>query len=160
MNILVEVVDETESGVSTEGVAELVRAVLELEGAQGTVVVAFVAEEAIEELNSRYRGLSEPTDVLSYCTRDEEADWPVLSSEDGVPAELGEVIVCPALIRDYAQEGGREPSGQLAWTLVHGVLHILGYDHEQDQGEMRRREQALLEELRPLTSGLRLPEDA
>jgi probable rRNA maturation factor len=159
VNVLVDVVDETELHVPTEEVAEFVRAILELEGAQGMVLVAFVEEEAIEELNARDRGLSEPTDVLSYCARDGQSDWPGLISEEGARLELGEVIVCPTLTRRYAEQDGREPSGQLAWTIVHGVLHVLGYDHEQDQGEMRRREQALLEELRPLTGGLRLPAD-
>lgn len=160
MSIVVDVFDETDGGVATGGVAELVRAVLELEGAQGMVVVAFVEEEAIKELNTRDRGLPEPTDVLSYCTRDERADWPAPFSEGEFSPELGEVIVCPALTRRYAEEGGREPGGQLAWTIIHGVLHVLGYDHEQDRGEMRRREQALLEELSPLTSALCLPADA
>jgi probable rRNA maturation factor len=159
VNVMVNVYDETELGIPSERVAEFVRAILELEGAQGTVVVAFVEEEAIEELNTRDRGVSEPTDVLSYCTRDEQSDWPDLTAEGRVLLELGEVIVCPALTRRYAEHDGCEPSGQLAWTIAHGVLHILGYDHEQDQGEMRRREQALLEELRPLTGGLRLPAD-
>lgn len=160
MSIAVDVVDETESGVPTDGVAELVRAILELEGAQGMVVVALVEEEAIQELNARDRGFPEPTDVLSYCTIAEDADWPAPFSEADFSPELGEVILCPALIGRYAEESGHEPGGQLAWTIIHGVLHVLGYDHEQDEGEMRRREQALLEELRPLTNALRLPPDA
>ena len=160
MSVVVDVLDETDLGVPIEEVAALVRAVLELEGAQGTVVVAFVEEEAIRDLNVRDRGLPGPTDVLSYCVRDEEADWPGPFLEGDTPLELGEVVVCPAVIRRYAEEGGREPGGQLAWTVIHGVLHVLGYDHAEDEGEMRRREQALLEELRPLTSSLRLPADA
>jgi probable rRNA maturation factor len=160
VSVVVDVFDETDLGVPTDGVAELVRAVLELEGAQGTLVVAFVEEDAIKDLNDRDRGLPEPTDVLSYCARDEEADWPGPFPEGDASLELGEVIVCPALTRLYAEEGGREPGGQLAWTIIHGVLHVLGYDHEEDEGEMRRREQALLEELRPLTSALCLPADA
>jgi probable rRNA maturation factor len=160
VSIVVEVIDETELGVPTDGVAGLVRAVLDLEGAQGTVVVAFVDEETIKDLNARDRGLSEPTDVLSYCARDEEAEWTGPLPEEDVAPDLGEVIVCPALVRRYAEEGGRDPGGQLAWTIMHGVLHVLGYDHERDAGEMRRREQALLEELLPLTGVLSLPADS
>ena len=160
MSIAVDVVDETDLGVPTEGVTDLVRAVLELEGAQGTVIVALVEEEDIKQLNARDRGLAYPTDVLSYCVRDEDGDWPTLMQEGDAPPELGEVILCPAVILHYAEEGGREPGGQLAWTIIHGVLHVLGYDHEEDEEPMRRREQALLEELRPFTTVLRLPVDA
>ncbi len=160
MSIVVEVVDETDLGVSTDGVAGLVRAVLGLEGAQGTMVVALVEEETIKDLNARDRGLPEPTDVLSYCARDEVAEWTGPLPDDDVAPDLGEVIVCPAVTRRYAEEGGLDPGGQLAWTIMHGVLHVLGYDHERDEGEMRRREQALLEELRPLTSALTLPADS
>ena len=159
MSVLVEVVDETDLSLSTEGVAELVRAVLDREGAQGAVVVALVGEHAITELNSRDRGLPEPTDVLSYCAEDDEISWPTPLPEGDFAPDLGEVIVCPAVACRYAEEGGLEAGSQLAWTIIHGVLHVLGYDHERDEGEMRRREQALVEELGPLASALSLPAD-
>ena len=60
---------------------------------------------------------------------------------------LGEVVICPALVRRYAAEAGTTSGYQLGWTVVHGMLHLLGYDHEQDRGEMRPREQVLLERL-------------
>lgn len=159
MSIVIEVVDETDSGISTDGVAELVRSVLDREGAQGAVVVALVGEHVITELNGRDRGLPEPTDVLSYCAEDDEISWPTPLPEGDFAPELGEVIVCPAVARRYAEEGGCESSSQLAWTIIHGVLHVLGYDHERDEGEMRRREQALLAELGPLASTLSTPPD-
>ena len=55
-------------------------------------------------------------------------------------------MVCPRVVIRYAGEEGRDPVAQLGWTLIHGTLHLVGYDHETDQGEMREREQRLLEQ--------------
>lgn len=139
--MVVEVVDRTGTGWSPGHVVDLVEGVLDAEGASGTVILAFVDEEEMTALNGRFRGLREPTDVLSFAREDEEGGWP--DAADAV-AELGEVVVCPSIVRRYAEEESGDPGRQLAWTLVHGVLHLLGYDHEIDKGEMREREQALL----------------
>lgn len=123
----------------------LVKAVLAAESADGSMSVAFVDEAEIKALNVRFRGLDEPTDVLSFRQADSDDLWPDPTEEAGV--ELGEVVVCPAVVERYAQEEGGDQQTQLGWTVVHGVLHLLGYDHETDSGEMRAREQELLREL-------------
>jgi rRNA maturation RNase YbeY len=150
---LVDVLDEDASGVSPEAVSALVRAVLDAEATHGAVSVVFVGESVIADLNLRYRGLVEPTDVLSFPEEGDEGAWPVealaMASGSGDAAaghELGEVVVCPDVVRRYAAEEGNDVDRQFAWTIVHGVLHLLGYDHEIDQGEMRAREQTLLTE--------------
>ena len=162
MKPAIEVVDKT-GLVQAEGpVVDLVAAVLGAEGASGAVAVAFVDEQVIAELNRRFRGLKEPTDVLSFRYASGDVDWPDWSrpepggegtpfGDDTIP-DLGEVIVCPEVVRRYAREERGDLGRQLSWTLMHGVLHLLGYDHERDEGEMRLREQALLEELDPLVS--------
>ncbi|MBN1320664.1 MAG: rRNA maturation RNase YbeY [Thermoleophilia bacterium] len=147
----VEVVDRTGTERRLGRVAELVEAVLDAEGAAGTVVVAFVNEEEMTALNGRYRGLNEPTDVLSFRYGEDEGAW---SEAPGAVAELGEVVVCPSVVHRYAEEEGGDPGRQLAWTLVHGVLHLVGYDHESDNGEMRKREQALLGRLDRLVTAV------
>jgi len=121
---------------------DLVKAVLAAEGAHGSVVVAFVDEGTIAELNGRYRGLEEPTDVLSFRRADGDADWPEPSKKGTV--ELGEMAVCLPVVRRYAREEGGDPGTQLGWTLLHGVLHLLGYDHEDAGGRMRDREASLM----------------
>lgn len=162
MKPAVEVVDGT-GLVSGEGsVTDLIAAVLGAEDASGAAAVAFVDEHVIVELNRRYRGLEGPTDVLSFRYSDDETHWPDQSGPETVGVgglferdtspDLGEVIVCPRVVRRYALEEGGDPNRQLGWTLIHGVLHLLGYDHERDEGEMRLREQALLEELDYLVS--------
>ncbi|OFW57470.1 MAG: rRNA maturation RNase YbeY [Actinobacteria bacterium RBG_16_64_13] len=123
--------------------SDLVAAALEAEGASGAVVVAFIEEQAMAVLNARYRGVDEPTDVLSFRSEEGEAGWP--KSRTG--PDLGEIVVCPSVVRRYAEEEDAVFGAQLGWTLIHGVLHLLGYDHEKDDGGMRRREQGLLVEL-------------
>ncbi len=121
---------------------ELVKTVLKAEGVGGSVAVAFVDESEIKGLNARFRGLDEPTDVLSFRRADSDIAWPDPTRAEG--AELGEVVVCPSVVRLYASQEGGDPATHLGWTLIHGVLHLLGYDHETDGGEMRAREQELL----------------
>lgn len=160
MAIAVEVLSEVSAGIPADAVERLVVAVLEAEGADDAlVVVAFVDESVIAELNVRYRGVEGSTDVLSFPEQGGADGWPAVSKwepdeQEAKCSELGEIVVCPTVVYRYAAEEGNEPQGQMAWTLVHGALHLLGYDHETDAGEMRRREQALLRDLAPLTESL------
>jgi probable rRNA maturation factor len=82
----------------------------------GHLAVEFVEESRIRELNSRYRGLDEPTDVLSFGV---DENHPAAG-----PRELGDVFICPAHTADISE------------AVVHGALHLAGMDHEEDAGEM------------------------
>jgi probable rRNA maturation factor len=126
-------------------VKDLVKHVLAVEKAKGLVSVAFVDEQEMAELNKLYRGIASPTDVLSFGQGDESVEWP--DPTRGRDPELGEVVLCPAVVARYAGEEGGDPGTQMGWAILHGVLHLLGYDHETDGGEMRAREQVLLREL-------------
>jgi probable rRNA maturation factor len=93
----------------------------------GHLAVAFVDAGAIQALNRQHRGIDRPTDVLSF---------PV--DEDGPAAgarELGDVVICPEHTEDLAE------------AVVHGVLHLCGYDHETDGGEMLALQRRVLERL-------------
>jgi probable rRNA maturation factor len=93
----------------------------------GHVSVELVSERRIRELNRKHRGLDEPTDVLSFPI-DEDGSVPG-------PRELGDVVICP------------EETSDLAEATVHGVLHLCGYDHETDDGEMLELQDAVMTEL-------------
>jgi probable rRNA maturation factor len=142
MTVAVEVVDGTGLVTHQEIARALVEAVLDAEGVSGEVTVAFIDEAAITELNRRYRKSNVPTDVLAFDYA-AEPGWPAEAESGGV---AGEVAVCPRVVIRYADEDGRDPAAQLGWTLIHGALHLAGYDHETDHGEMRAREQRLLEQ--------------
>lgn len=103
--------------------------------------VSLVAREEIAELHERYLGEPGPTDVLSF-PQDEE-------TLDGSPAMLGDVVICPEVAAE--QEGGES---EVRLLLVHGILHLLGYDHEreEDRAEMWERQERY--------SGIRLEDSA
>ena len=109
----VEVSNLTRSPVDEQGAAELARRVLAAEGLEeGEVGVQFVSPERIAELKREHLGVHEATDVLSFPI-DGRDELPA-----GVPRQLGDVVLCPEVV------GAR-------WRapLVHGLLHLLGYDH-------------------------------
>ena len=123
----------------------------------------FVDESTIAELNSRFLGSDGPTDVLAF-PMDEELPpggrqpdqggrGPGAPADAGdPPALLGDVVVCPAIASRQAAERGESPDDELALLVVHGVLHLLDYDHAEPEeaAAMRRREQELLARFRDL----------
>jgi rRNA maturation RNase YbeY len=145
VSVKIEVALQPGQGKARRPVRALVKAVLAAERASGLVTVALVDEDDMTDLNGRFRELDTSTDVLSFRQTDGGVDWP--DPTKGKDPDLGEVIVCPAVVERYANEEGGNIDTQLGWTILHGVLHLLGYDHEKDNGEMWAREQALLAEL-------------
>jgi probable rRNA maturation factor len=92
--------------------------------ADGHLAIEFVDERRISELNRQHRALDEPTDVLSF---------PIDGAAAAAgPRELGDVVICVARTADVRE------------AVVHGVLHLLGMDHETDDGEMLSRQRELL----------------
>jgi probable rRNA maturation factor len=93
----------------------------------GHVAVEFVGSKRIAELNRRHRGKDEVTDVLSF---------PVdgIRGAPGEPRELGDIVICPPETADIGE------------AVVHGMLHLLGMDHETDDGEMLALQRELLRE--------------
>jgi len=87
----------------------------------------------IQEINAQFRGIDKPTDVLSF------------PYEDSPMAPLGSIIISQNFVLDKAQEFSHSADDELALLFIHGLLHILGYDHEVDNGEMREKERELIE---------------
>ena len=122
---------------------------LEAEGVGGGVElsIAVVDDPVIQRLNLEYRGLDEPTDVLSFLwverKKSNEPDNAFVYPP-GMSINLGEVVIAYKYAATQAQ--GRPVDREIAHLLVHGVLHILGYNHEEDEEErvMREREEAIL----------------
>lgn len=142
---------------------ELARAVLVEEGVRGDAELSllFVDQDAIAELNQRFMGREGPTDVLAFPIDDDESldpatpRWPdslgpgpVEETEpDDLPRLLGDVVVCPAVAHRNAPDHAGSYVDELALLVVHGVLHVLGMDHDdpEEAARMERREQELLE---------------
>ncbi len=108
-------------------------------GVRGEVTVRVVAAEESAQLNSRYRGKKGPTNVLSFA-----AEAPAGAADELLP--LGDVVICADVVEREAREQGKAPAAHWAHMVVHGVLHLQGYDHEKvpDASVMEAREQALL----------------
>lgn len=114
--------------------AEKALKVVPSEGAD--VTVAFVSDRAMRELNRRWRGKSGTTDVLSFPSGQEEF-------EKGEGASLGDVVISAEQAARQAAEHGLDFEGEVAQLILHGLLHLCGYDHETDSGEMNALELTL-----------------
>lgn len=115
--------------------------VLEREDAPPCEVSIFITDDlGIQVLNKQYRDLDEPTDVLSFPMDDDESTPP------GMPALLGDVIISLPRAREQANDYGHPLKREIAFLTVHGILHLLGYDHEEDNERalMREREESHL----------------
>lgn len=110
-----------------------------LAGVTGEVVIRVIDESESAELNARYRNKQGPTNVLAFPA----GDLPVPDSE---PRPLGDIAVCAAVVAREADEQGKEPEAHWAHIVIHGCLHLLGFDHETpaDAREMESREAVLL----------------
>lgn len=111
------------------------------------VSVSLVSDEAIADMNDEWRGVIGPTDVISLeCERPDDPDLP-----PDVPCELGDIVLAPSYIAEQASRYGTTPAQETTLLLIHGMLHLLGYDHldEEDAVEMEAREDEILSLARP-----------
>lgn len=127
---------------SLRALAQRVMAAAGVSGAE--LSVDMVGDGRMRRLNRVYRGIDRPTDVLAFAMR-----------EAGGPDSplLGDVVISlPAAVRQAAQ-AGHSVDREVAVLLVHGLLHLLGYDHEREEAEasrMRREERAIFRSLEPV----------
>jgi probable rRNA maturation factor len=133
----------------------LAEEVLHSEGIDGGALSVFVTDdETVRDLNRDYRGYDQPTDVLSFGLS--ELAKPATDDQEPEPAEfvlppdsdrqLGEVVISYPTGERQAVEHGRPVDMELAHLLIHGILHLLGYDHyePEEEREMRSKEERLL----------------
>ncbi len=139
--------------------AELVRQVLDARGvkAETEVSLLFVEEEAMAALNQQFLDKGGPTDVLSFPIEDEPGPsgrtpdfggtGPGVTAEGGALTLLGDVVICPAVAARNALEHEVSFEDEIALLVVHGLLHLLGMDHEDDTEaeRMEALEQELLQ---------------
>ena len=114
--------------------------------------VVFVSKEEIQALNSSTRGIDKVTDVLSYPTLDgirgkvvNPKDFPLELDDDG-NLFIGSIVVCEERAKEQAVEYGHSLTREITYLICHGLLHLLGYDHEtdEDKREMRGLEEEIM----------------
>ena len=146
MNVSIEVEDE--SWLALAGLDALAQKAVDaaLAGASvkepGAVALLFTDDSAIAEINAEWRGKDKPTNVLSFPA----PDMPV---PEGEARHLGDIVLAHGVITREAAEQVKTLHDHTAHLIVHGVLHLLGYDHETDAEaeEMERLEAAILSRL-------------
>lgn len=96
------------------------------------IELIITSDEEIQALNANFRFIDKATDVLSF------------PYEDSPMVPLGSIVICESFVREKAKEFLHKESDELALLFIHGLLHILGYDHEVDNGEMREKEENII----------------
>ena len=146
MNVLIA--DETNDVDGTGELLEMAVMVLEREWVpeDSEVAIVLVDVATMTLLNERHRGKDGPTDVLSFPLEDAEPGSPPVRLPGGPPIHLGDIFVAPSVVRENAATNGVSFEEELALVTVHGLLHLLGWDHEvQEEAElMEAREREYL----------------
>ena len=108
------------------------KALAAISKSESSATIAFVSDKKIRELNRQFRGIDKATDVLSFPS-------------DG--SDLGDIAVSVDTAAAQAKENGLKLDEEIAQLILHGLLHLSGYDHETDNGEMNRLELRLRKKL-------------
>ena len=107
---------------------------------KGKIDILITTNSDIRLLNARFRGKNKPTDVLSF---------PAAAQSNGVnPAFIGEVAISADIALDNARRLGHSGADEVKILVLHGILHLAGFDHERDNGQMARKEASLRRVLR------------
>lgn len=125
----------------------VVRARRALELRADSFAICFVTDREMTRLNRAYRGKNRPTDVLSFPT-DERSEGKRQGKPKPLPGTyLGDIAIAPAVALRNSRKFGRALDDELRILILHGMLHLMGYDHETDSGQMERRERRMRREL-------------
>lgn len=122
----VEINNLTPSKVDQDFFKKVAKKVLKGENKeQLELSVVLVCRRRMQGLNKKYREKDKPTDVLSFLLE---------------PDKLGEIVICPGQVKENAEKFGTDFKKELTLVLIHGILHLLGYDHEGARKEAKRME--------------------
>lgn len=138
-----EIFNETDEQIDINEEKKIIEFALKHENLTNvTFNVIFVDSEKIRELNRDYRGIDRETDVISFALEDGEAN---INFEFG--RLLGDIYICVPKMKAQAKEYGHSVTREMGFLTVHGLLHLLGYDHmnKQEEDEMFNLQKELLE---------------
>jgi probable rRNA maturation factor len=151
-DIYVEIDVDAEDAPSAAWFESVARDVLKAEGIATSYEVGLILtdQETVHALNRQYRNVDSPTDVIAFYTEDHSLDAaPFVLPGDGV-RRIGDIVISLPQAREQALEEHHSVEQELCLLVTHGLLHLLGYDHEtpDDAPRMRGREAVLLEEFK------------
>ncbi len=128
---MIEINNLTRKKVDEEKIKKIGEKILRLEKMRGGISIAFVGEKRIRKINKSYRKKDKATDILSFA---QNKKFPLVSQEK----MIGELIVCLAVVKKNALQDKISFEDELTRVLIHGILHLLGYNHEKGGREARR----------------------
>lgn len=126
---MIEVRNLTHEKIDAAFLKQVAQMVLRKEKKKGELSIGIINETESQSLNKKYRGKNYPTSVLSFS---------------GGSFALGEVLLCPSVIRRESTTYGMMPRTALAYLLIHGILHLAGYGHEKNAKRMEAKEKHFL----------------
>ncbi len=145
----IAITDERDDPFPVGPLDHLAELVLRGEGvpSDAEVAITLVDIEEMTVLNEQYMGEAGPTDVLSFPLEHLTAGTPPVAEPNGPPVALGDVVICPAQVLVNAERNAVDVVDEMALMVVHGLLHLLGYDHvdDDDAQHMEGRERRYLE---------------
>ena len=140
--------DEQGEPLDSKPIVAIAERVLTAEGmpANAEVAIVLVGEEEMAGYNKRFMERSGPTDVLAFPVEKLIPGEVPTVVANGQPLSLGDIFVCPAVVKGQAEELGVSLDHELALIVTHGILHLLGYDHDKpdDAARMTAREREIL----------------
>jgi len=133
----IEIANESGTEVDTDSVLGAARYALDQMGVNplAELSVLLVDVDYMTELNHRWMGGDGPTDVLAFPMDEGSIDHGPQEGNGGAPALLGDIVLCPDVAAKQAAAAGHSASHELHLLTIHGVLHILGYDHAEPEEE-------------------------
>ena len=138
-----KIVDEYGCNFDYSYLDKIINKTLEMEGVDSSIFsIVFIDDEKMHELNKTYRGIDRTTDVLSFAFEDNNKLCYNIR-------QLGEIFVSIPRMQQQAKEYGHSEVRELSFLVVHGLLHLLGYDHtkgEKEEKEMFSKQELLLDE--------------
>lgn len=152
-NIDLEIDPAYEDRVPAERLYQIAAAALRHGGAEHAELTLVIADDALlQQLNRDYRGIDAPTDVLSFASHDEGEGAPIFVTAPEALNYLGDVIISFPTAQRQADAAGHSVSDELSLLAVHGVLHLLGYDHAspEEEADMWARQAQILASLPPI----------
>jgi probable rRNA maturation factor len=145
MNVIIDITKEIDGyeEVNEDGIEEYVKVVLEEEYKSEKdiyISILLTDNETIKGVNRDYRNKDCPTDVISFAYLEVEEEF------ESPYTTLGDIVISLEKVEEQAQEYGHGFNRELYYVLTHGILHLLGYDHieEDDKIEMRKKEEEIL----------------
>ena len=136
------------AGIDAHRVARTADATLGALGRHGTnLTIAFVRDRVMRKLNRKFRGIGRTTDVLSFPAEGDQSASGVNFIGIGASEHLGDILISTDQALRQATDAGHSFLREVEELVIHGVLHLCGYDHEADSGQMNRLELKLRKKL-------------